>query len=91
MQHVLRFYPIKLCKLRLNNKIIVQLKSDTMRSVLILDDTKIEVLAQSDRERVAVFYPINDPVTTAQIVAVDMCNQRSDPTTIQCTLSTPGG
>lgn len=59
--------------------------------ISILDGTKIKVLAQSDGERVAVFYPVNDPVTTAQIVAVDMCNQQSDSTTIRCAASTPGG
>jgi hypothetical protein len=57
--------------------------------ISILNGTKIEVLAQSDGASV-VFYPINDPVSTAEIVAVDMCNQRSN-ATIECTNSTSGG
>ena len=87
------------CTNILSNKILqVEIEQQNNSSVevrhyeiSILDGTKIEVLAQSGSETVAVFYPVNDPVTIAQIVAVDVCNQQSDSTTIQCAPSTPGG
>ena len=72
---------------------MTQLNLTTMKSVLICTNMTAAVSAQSENPN-GLFYPVEEDnkLKMAQIVAVDVCDQRSDPIMIPCaTASPPGG
>jgi hypothetical protein len=82
----------KVVRIEITRQDITQDDSVELRHYEIsINDMKINASAQSDSSS-GIFYPVeedNKP-NISQIVAVDMCGQRSDPTMISCVDSPTG-